>query len=188
MKNMKFALVFALAAAIVLTASPAVCGDDGENGPRGQGVCRNDGAWLGESPAWGMKWLIEYDSDSHWQGSMTMRFIGGDPTMGGFFPDSVAFSDTYGTWHRTGRRTFQYTMITYGLDAAGQPVFIAKNSGTSENIGSCDYLEVYDVGISFYAGDQDPFGDDPPAFGCMADDSRSFANRMRVDLPCVPEP
>jgi hypothetical protein len=188
MKKMKFALAISLAAAIVISASPALCGDDEEKGRPGQGVCRNDGAWLGESPAWGMKWIIVYDSDSHWKGPLTMRFIGGDPTMGGFFPDAVAFSDTYGTWYRTGRRMYQYTMITYGLDAAGQPVFIAKNSGTSENIGSCDYLEVYDVAISLYAGDQDPFGDDPPAFGCMVDDSVSFANRMRVDPPCVPEP
>jgi hypothetical protein len=188
MKKMKSVLVFSLAAAIVLIAPPVLSGDDEGNGRPGQGICRNDGAWLGESPAWGMKWIIVYDSDSFWQGPLTMRFIGGDPTMMDFFPDSVAFSDTYGTWRRTGRRTFQFTMITYGVDAAGQPVYIAKNSGSVENIGGCDYLEVYDSAISLYAGDQDPFGDDPPAFGCLVDDSRSFANRMRVDPPCVPEP
>ena len=47
-------------------------------------------------------------------------------------------------------------------------------------------METFDVGISLYSGDQDPFGDDPPAFGCIADTTLSFANCMRVDSPCVP--
>jgi hypothetical protein len=178
-------LVMVVSAALV--APPAICGDDAAVG-NGQGVCRPDGAWLGNSPAWGIQWIIVYDSESHWKGSYKMRFIGGDPTMGGAFPDSVAFSDTVGTWVRTGRRTSQWTMITYGLDALGQPVFIAKNSGSSETSGNCDYQETFDSAISFYDPSQNPFGDDPPAYGCFPDPSVSTAIRMRVDPPCEPPP
>ena len=114
----------------MLVAAPALSGDGVEDG-KGQGVCRNDGAWIGESPSWGMQWTAMYTSESHWKGSYTTRWIGGDPTLGGFFPSVVAFSNTVGTWIRTGRRTFEYTMITYGVDASGLPVYIAKNSGSS---------------------------------------------------------
>ncbi len=170
----------------MLVASPGLCGD-GPGGGNGQGVCRNDGAWLGVSPAWEMmQWTVVYDSDSHWTGPLTLHFIGGDPTFGGNFSTAVAFSDTVGTWVRTGRRTFQYTMITYGLDALGQPVFIAKNSGSSELSQGCNHQEVFDSAISIYDPTQDPFSDDPPAYGCHPDPSVHTAWRMHVDPPCEP--
>lgn len=133
-----------------------------------------------------MKWLMVYNSESQWKGSFTTRWIGGDATLGRHFPTVVTFSNTVGTWVRTGRRTFEYTMITYGLDEMGQPVYIAKNSGHSELSGNCDYQEVSDSAITLYDPSQDPFGEDPPAFGCIPDLSVSTATRMRVDPPCEP--
>jgi len=185
MKTSKFICGVVVMAGAMLVVSPALSGDS-EKGGNGQGVCRTDGAWIGESPAWDMKWLMVYTSESHWKGSFTTRWIGGTANLGGFFPDAVAFSNTVGTWIRTGRRTFQYTMITYGLDINGQPVYIAKNSGYSEVSGDCDYQEVFDSVISLYHPSQDPFGEDPPAFGCNPDLSVSTATRMRVDPPCEP--
>lgn len=187
MKSLKFLCGMSVMVCAMLVASPALCGDD-FGGGNGQGVCRTDGAWLGESPAWGMQWTVVFDSDSHWTGSYKLRFIGGDPTMGGFFPTAVAFSDTVGTWIRTGRRTFQWTMITYGLDALGQPVIILKNSGYNEVSQGCDYQEMFDSAISIYDPAQDPFGEDPPAYGCIPDPSLHTASRMHVDPPCEPPP
>ena len=185
MKTSKILFGVLVMAVAMIVVTPAVSGDGAEGG-NGQGVCRPDGAWIGESPEWGMKWLMVYNSESHWKGSFTTRWIGGEATLGGFFPDAVTFSNTVGTWIRTGRRTFQYTMITYGLDAMGQPVYVAKNSGYSEISGNCDYQEVFDSAISLYDPSQDPFGEDPPTFGCITDLSVSTATRMRVDPPCEP--
>lgn len=185
MKESKIICGVLVMACAMLVVTPAVAGDGAEGG-KGKGVCRTDGAWIGESAAWGMQWIAVYDSDSHWHGSFATRWLGGEATLGGFFPDAVTFSNTVGTWIRTGKRTFQYTMITYGLDAAGQPVYIAKNSGFSEVSGKCDYQEFFDSAISLYDPSQDPFGDDPPTFGCAPDPSVSTATRMYVDPPCEP--
>lgn len=185
MKSLKLMCGVVVVVSVMLVAAPALSGDGVEDG-KGQGVCRNDGAWIGESPSWGMQWTAMYTSESHWKGSYTTRWIGGDPTLGGFFPSVVAFSNTVGTWIRTGRRTFEYTMITYGVDASGLPVYIAKNSGTSENSVDCNHLEFFDSAISLFDPSQDPFGEDPPAFGCVPDPSVHTATRMRVDPPCEP--
>jgi hypothetical protein len=77
-------------------------------------------------------------------------------------------------------------MISYGLDMNGQPVYIAKNSGWKELVQGCRSSEI-EGAISLYALDQDPFGDDPPEFGCIGP---AFASetQMSVDPPCEPPP
>jgi hypothetical protein len=176
-------VVFAVGATL-----PAVC-DDRLGDEEWMGRCRVDGAWVGTSPAWSMTWIITYTSNSPWAGHYTLQFLGGDPTMGGAFPTVVEMSNTVGTFVRTGSRASQYTMITYGLDAQGQPVYIAKNSGSSEMSWDCTTMEVFDSAIEFYDASQDPFGDDPPAYGCAPDPSVSYAHRMHVDPPCeLPSP
>ncbi len=98
-----------------LLVAPAFSGDD--EGPaevnNGWGVCEPTGAWLGVSPGWGLQWTLVYGAGSHWTGPFTLQFIG-DASLGGAFP-ATAYTSTTGTWVRTGRRTFEYTMITYGL-------------------------------------------------------------------------
>lgn len=185
MKSLKLMCGVVVVVSVMLVAAPALSGDGAGDG-RGRGVCRTDGSWIGVSPAWGMQWTAVFTSESHWKGSYSTRWIGGDPTLDGNFTSVVAFSNTVGTWIRTGRRTFQYTMITYGVDALGQPVYIAKNSGYSETSGDCDYQEMFDSAISLYHPSQDPFGEDPPAFGCILDPSVHSATRMQVDPPCEP--
>ena len=188
-RMMRLLSVVACAALLVM---PALAGADEEGGPggnRGNGVCTLEGAWLGHSPLYGLSWLSVYDADSHWTGSFTQRFVGGDPTFMGLFPEAVSWSTAAGTWVRTGRTTFEYTYINYGLDAAGLPVYIFKDTGTVEFSGECDAFEVTNMFIAIYDPAQDPFGDDPPVF-CWPDDpgSEHFAQRIPVDPPCEPAP
>ena len=186
--RMQIASVIACAALMV---TPALAGDDaapaGEKG--GNGLCEPSGAWLGLTPAWGMQWTLVYGSGSHWTGPFTLQFIGGDPSFGGALP-ATTYSSTTGTWVRTGRRTFEYTMITYGLgtDSNGLtvPVYIGKNTGVTEMSGNCDSLVSTSLSVELYAPDQDPFGDDPPFYGCVPDFSPSPAQRITVDPPCTP--
>ena len=185
MKSLKFLCGVFVAVCALFVVSPAMC-SDGVEGGNGRGVCHLDGAWLGMSPAWGGVWTIVYDSDSHWTGTISMRFIGSDPTLGGFFP-ATSLSRTTGTWVRTGRRTFEYTMIHYGLAEGGQqPVYIGKLSCRVVMTGQCNHLEVTNGSLALYDPTQDPFGDDPPAYGCIPDGSLSTAQRIPVQPPCEP--
>ena len=100
-RNALRALSVATCAALMVV--PVFAGDnDGNGGNNGNGVCRLDGAWFGSSPAWGVSWTAVYDSDSHWTGPVSLRMVGGDPTLGGLFP-ATSLSSTTGTWVRTGR-------------------------------------------------------------------------------------
>jgi len=152
-------------------------------------VCFPDGTWLGESPAWGLTWLVEYTSTSYRRGSLVLRFVGGDPSVGGYFP-AESLSSTYGTWVRTGPRSFDYTMIHYGLAPGGQqPVTLLKSIGSVEITDECDRLEVTNHSSAFYDPTQDPFGDVAPAYGCIEDGSLSPARRIPVQEPCqAPQP
>mgnify|MGYP001827112946 CR=1 FL=1 len=184
-RNALRALSVATCAALMVV--PVFAGDnDGNGGNNGNGVCRLDGAWFGSSPAWGVSWSLVYGSDSHWTGPLSMRMIGGDPTLGGFFP-ATSLSQTTGTWVRTGRRTVDYTMIHWSLAEGGQePVVLVKLSGSVAVTGQCDHLEVTNWSLSLYDPAQDPFGDDPPFYGCIPDGSLSTAQRIPVQPPCEP--
>lgn len=172
---------------LALLAVPAAAGDNDGPVGGGQGVCDLDGAWFGVMPAWGLTWTAVYDSDSHWAGTLSVRLIGGDPTLGGAFPNAESLSGSTGTWVRTGRRTFDYTMIHYALAAGGQqPVFLLKNSGSVVVTGDCDRLELTSHTLAFYDPTQDPFDDDP--FLCFPDGSGSTARRIPVEPPCEPTP
>jgi len=185
MKSLKFLCGVSVAVCALFVVSPAMC-SDGVEGGNGRGVCRLDGAWLGTSPYWGLTWPIVYQSTSHWTGTINVQFIGGDPTLGGFFL-ATSLSRTTGTWVRTGRRTFDYTMIHYGLAEGGQePVFIGKLSGSMVMSWRCDHLEVTNGSLALYDPTQDPFGDEPPAIGCFPDGSLSTAQRIPVQPPCEP--
>lgn len=178
-------LSIVLCAAVMAAPSFAQEGD-GPNGDAGQGVCRTDGAWIGSSPGFGITFMAVYNAESHWWGTVELTWIGGDPTFLGFFPDAVSFSEAKGHWERKGRRVFEYTMVSYGLDAAGQPVYIAKNSGWKEMVGGCGASDI-EGAIELFAPHQDPFGDDPPVYGCVGP-AYGSEMRMRVDPPCEPPP
>jgi hypothetical protein len=175
-------------AALVITPVFAGDGPDGSSN-HGNGVCTLDGAWVGSavSDLYEVLWTVVYDSDSHWTGPISLQMIGFDPSFGGTLP-ATSMSGFTGTWARTGRRTFDYTMIAYGLDAAGQPVYIGKNTGSIELTGTCDGGEGYSTSISLYGPMQDPFGEDPPEFGCMADATTLSFQRIPVQPPCEPPP
>jgi hypothetical protein len=184
MKIQNVLRVVVVVACAMLIASPAVCGDEFEFGNNGQGVCRLDGAWLGTTPGWLLDWTVVYQSVSPHEGTLSMRFVGGDASLGGAFP-ATSLSRTTGSWVRTGRRTFDYTMIHFGLAADGQtPVFIGKAIGSLELSGSCDSLEVINWSLSIYDPAQDPFDDEPPIM-CIPDGGISTAVRIPVQpSPC----
>jgi len=66
------------------------------------------------------------------------------------------------------------------------PVVLVKFSGSVVVTGRCDHLEITYWSLSLYDPTQDPFGDDPPFYGCIPDGSLSTARRIPVQPPCEP--
>ncbi|MHC4519796.1 MAG: ester cyclase, partial [Planctomycetota bacterium] len=97
--------------------------------------------------------------------------IAHDPSFGGMFPGTIAATNMRGMYVKTGLNTYDFTIMSYGLaepaegEAARQVVYIQVVSGqfilTDENTFASDLYTA-----ALYAPDQDPFGDEPPAYGC----------------------
>jgi len=98
--------------------------------------------------------------------------IAHDPSFGGMFPDAIAATNMRGTYVKTGLNTYAFTVMSYGLGQpaegeTGRPVvYISVVSGqgalTDKDTQSAP---LYTAAV--YAPDQDPFGDEPPAYGCF---------------------
>jgi len=174
--------VVAAAVAVILVAVPAVGGERFDDGPE-WGWCNPDGAWLGSAPSWGLSWTQLVESTSWRHGTINIEWIGGDATFQGLCPGAVTWSLARGVSKRVGPRTFEFSIISYSLDAAGQPVCIVKNSGLTAYSQDCKSGETNGAIELFYPGDN-PF-EDPPFF-CIPPIGNPTVVRMRVDPPCAP--
>jgi len=189
----KLLAVVAIAALVVL---PVVAGENEAGGPggnQGNGVCTAEGAWVGSTPdGAGPAWTMIFTSGTHWQGSFTLYTGEFDGTFGGAFPVTM-MSPFAGTWVKTGPRTADWTMMAYGfgpdpVTGVMTPVYVLKSSGYSEFTGRCDELEILSVSVALYLPTQDPFGDDPPFFGCFPAGMLEIAKPIPAEPPCEPTP
>jgi len=179
---MKRLIVMVAVVVAVLISSPGLASDGAEE-VRG-GWCPMAGSFVGQLPDWGMTLTYTSTADSISSGSTVMQVFGGDPTLGGFFPTVVRLSPDMGVWRRTGARSWDFTLIHYGLDAGAQPVFIVKSSGSGLFAHGCgEYTS--DGTFSLYDASQDPLGDEPPMYGCYPL-GLAYGKRMTVEAPCVP--
>jgi len=99
--------------------------------------------------------------------------IAHDPSFGGMFPGTIAATNMRGMYVKTRLNTYAATVMSYGLaepaqgEEARQVVYIMVVSGqfilTDENTLASDLYTA-----ALYAPDQDPFGDEPPAYGCYS--------------------
>lgn len=182
----------AAVACAALLVTPALASDDGPGGPggnQGNGACTAEGAWVGYMPdGAGPAWTMIFTSGSHWQGSFTLYTGEFDGSFGGAFPVTM-MSPFAGTWVKTGPRTGDWTMMAYGLgpDAITgvmTPIYILKSSGYVEFTGQCDELEILSVSVALYLPTQDPFGNDPPFFGCFPSGMLEIAKPIPAEPPC----
>ena len=187
--SMRIVRLLAVVVSAALLVPPVFAGEGGSAGNAGNGVCTIDGAWVGgTADGAGPAWTMLFTSGSHWQGSFTLVTGEFDGTFGGTFPVTM-MSPFAGTWVKTGPRTADWTMMAYGLgpDAATgvmTPIYILKSSGYVEVTGRCDELEILSVSVALYLPTQDPFGDDPPFFGCFPSGMLEIAKPIPVEPPC----
>jgi hypothetical protein len=146
------AVCFALVLCLTQTALAKRCWLDGN-------------AYLGNAVPWG-QFIITFQSGP-WDdyGNLQLEGFLSDYTLFGAFPTAVSGTHAKGAWKRTGNRSFEYSWLAYAFDASGAVVYILKASGTLEMSYDC-MKGTITANNRLYAPDQDPLGDEPPAYGC----------------------
>jgi hypothetical protein len=88
-----------------------------------------------------------------------------EPPFDPIFDQAVGMTQMRGIWKRAGGTTFNYTMIGYGYDLNGFPIYINKMSGTltlSEDCNSTDVSATLNIFICQYnPGCPNPMTDTP---------------------------
>ncbi len=124
-----------------------------------QRACSVYGAWQAEVDI-GARFFVTYSRgvDVN-EGPMAVEWIAGDPTLFGSFPSAVRLTQGAGAWERINASTYRYTWISYGIDAAGVPVFAWKGSGIG-TLQGCDMI-VFDYVAEIFPMPLDPLMDEP---------------------------
>jgi len=124
------------------------------------------------------------------------QWLNGDPTMMGMYPEADSCSDLVGEAVRTGRNTYEYTVIGYGVQSQpgnrGKIQYIWVNSGTLTAINH-DTMEGSDIYLSVYGPDKDVNpADGYPDEGAEPDvclgPMEGVSKRVPLMPPCVPPP
>lgn len=103
------------------------------------------------------------------------------PALGPFsFPTAVGATDGRGDFVRTGKNTYDYSLLAIGFDEDYEFVYFSVYSGTavitSDNTMECVFY------LAFYSPDQDPFGENPPMY-CFGPYDLDY-ERIPVVPPC----
>lgn len=162
----------ALCALVAFTyAGATVAQETFEGGP---GACSLQASWLSEVDI-GARFFTTYMRGATATGGpMSVEWIVGDPTLFGNFPTAVGLTQALGSWRSTGRRSYEYTWIGYGLDSAGIPLYAWKGSGAG-TLQGCDAI-VFDYVIEVFPFPLDPLFDDPVV--CLS----GFGNKSRIGV------
>ena len=126
----------------------------GADGPR----CSFNGSWLGYAPhtAGELVWMSEVSGASLASGTLVMEDPSQSPSLNGQFEDAVRMTSLHGVWERIDGRTYAYTLISMGVDADGNSVWINKKSGYATLSTDCREMTV--VGVQqVYLPAQDPY-------------------------------
>lgn len=147
--------------------------------------CVLQGAWYGKDPSIGVfEWIINVQGQSHSSGTTNIE----DPFIppGLYqteFADANRITTFRGVWERTGARTFDWTMLGYGVVDGEGALWLAKMSGTSTLMKGCDEQHVAATFDVFYPW-QDPYTATPTySFKLPPDSDYYIGYRVSVDHP-----
>lgn len=126
--------------------------------------CSRVGTWFGMGDS-GITWIaVDAPGASATVGQVVLEWSLIDPTLGGFFPTVARATNALGVWQKVNGHTYEYTWVAYGLDVAGQQVFVARASGIA-SLEDCDHVSLtYTLELFHPAQD---ISTDPPAFGTL---------------------
>ena len=162
--------------ALLVVPGLTLADDEGDDNRR----CDFRGSWYGFLPTLQLDFITTLEGGSGSQGIYILEIPGFELTALG----AVKVSNFRGTWERMDKRSFAFTLLGYGVDANGQSTVIVKISGINNISRDCNTITI-DNTNEIFSGDQDPFGDEAPAFGYIRGGVH-YASRMRVDPPAEP--
>jgi len=131
----------------------------------GARFCTFPGTWFGVTSPTDLTltgWVVTVVGESPFAGTNNLEYPTFDPTLNGAFP-AVRISTLRGAWERTGRNTFAYSFMGFGLDSANVPVYIAKVNGTIELSRDCRTEAITASMSVYYPATVSPF-DGVPLF------------------------
>jgi hypothetical protein len=103
------------------------------------------------------------------------------PGFHGMFPEAVSRTKARGEMIMTGPRSGAFTLIEFATDADQEVVYVLVVNGTVV-LASPDSGMSVGATVALYDPEQDPFGEEPPAYGCFPY-AYSF-QRVPVVPPC----
>jgi hypothetical protein len=145
--------------------------DGGPKAGDGPNNCSFQGTWFGVISPEILTltgWVVTVEGKSHDSGTNNLEYPTFNPTLPDAsgvptFPAAVRISTLRGAWERTGRNTFAYSFMGFGLDSANAPVYIAKVNGTIELSGDCGTEAITASMSVYYPANVSPF-DGAPLF------------------------
>lgn len=145
--------------------------------------CSILGSWYGYLPTYQIDALVTAHGASEKRGTYTLEVPGLNLALFGF-TDVTNMSSLRGTWERIDKRTFSVTVVGYAVDSFGHTLVIGKISDIDTISEDCNSINIQSA-TELFAPGQDPFGDEPPAYGWFFGAPHSIS-RMRVDsLPTL---
>jgi len=124
------------------------------------------------------------------------QFVNADPTFLSLYPEADHQSDLVGEAVKTGRNTYEYTIIGYGYKSQpanrGKLIYIWVSHGTATLVDR-DTMEDTDIYLSLYGPDKDVNpADGFPDEGAEPDfclgPMGGVMKRVQLMPPCVPPP
>lgn len=164
-KKRSIAFLALAGAAALLLASPWRTATPGLKPRKGAGsvpaVFDPSGTWMGTNN-YEARFVV---SVTPWSPARKRVTIVADGISDMSWLGAVAETKQHGWGVKTARNTYEQTMVALGVDEAFNVVYILRarfttvltDPDTGEYAGTAGY----------YAPDQDPFGDEPPAFACI---------------------
>ena len=136
------------------------------------------GTWMGTNN-YGDRFIA---SVTPWDASRREASIVSDAIVDTSWLGAVAETKQRGWGVKTARNTYQQTMVALGVDEAFNVVYILRARFTTVLTGP--NTGEYAGTAGYYAADQDPFGEEPPALACIP--VNGTFERVRMLPPCEP--
>lgn len=152
-------------------------------------ACSNNGTWfgvvgIGNTVLTGWSGTTTGKTDK--MGSVSIDFPTFDPSfadvpeLAGVEPFASAdyIGAVRGNWKRIGKNAFEYSFTGLAFDEFGDPVYVAKISGTFDIVENCQYQYITAV-MEVFLPFMSPFDSEPIALIPLGE---FFAYRAKVDL------
>ena len=178
MHKLRYVLAGILMLGLAIPVVTSANGDGDDDGKR----CSQIGTWFGvvspdDLTLTGVMYSAMGKSENY--GINILEQPNGDPTLGGFCPAAVRSSPLRGNWERTGKRTFVYNLMGYGVDDLNQMVCIVRLYGDVTQTPDCQFEYITAIAEVYYPP-MSPFVDEPAVTFPFPS---QWGHRAHVELP-----